>query len=288
MRRARSSPPSTGWGACMARVRPTSRSGRAPLMASKPWRWASHEHVVDRPAGVGVAPARREHPGQVAAAGHHVGLVDRAGHADAPAEVRHDPLAVAGEPVGGRGRRPAALPGDPAGRREVVERHDRRDPAPEQVVAHPGVVVEGGDAELALGRLDAAPLQREAVVVEAQRRRRSRGPRRSGGTSRSSRPTARRCWSPGRAPSPTSRCSRCRPRSGARPWPRPSGTPRETPASWASTLRMRLPRDRRDGQVRLLTAWFCQLVLDSSSGVPTNTWRAVVLPCSWYSSQAVT
>src|SRR5690606_4037810 len=78
------------------------------------------------------------------------------------------PLAEGGEAVGGGGVRPAALVGQPARGREVVERHDRVDPGLEERLALPGVVVERRRAVLAVLRLDAAPLDREAVVGEPE------------------------------------------------------------------------------------------------------------------------
>ena len=56
------------------------------------------------------------------------------------------PLAERGEAVGGRRLLPAALVGQPRGRREVVEGDDRVDARLEERLALAGVVVEGGRA----------------------------------------------------------------------------------------------------------------------------------------------
>jgi hypothetical protein len=78
------------------------------------------------------------------------------------------PLAEGGEALGRVGRLPTAPVGQPPGVGEVVERDHGVDAAVPKAVAQPGVVVEGGDRPLAVFGLDAAPLQREAVVVEPQ------------------------------------------------------------------------------------------------------------------------
>src|SRR5262249_28892100 len=74
------------------------------------------------------------------------------------------------EQLGGDGLGPAAARRHPARRREVVEGDDGRDTVLQARRAHATVVVEMGAREVAVLRLDAAPLQREAVGVEAQAR----------------------------------------------------------------------------------------------------------------------
>ena len=62
---------------------------------------------------------------------------------------------------------PPSSVGQPGRRREVVECHDGADAAFAAGRADAAVVVERGEGELAFGRLDAAPLQREPVGLEA-------------------------------------------------------------------------------------------------------------------------
>ena len=78
-----------------------------------------------------------------------------------------DALDEAGEALGGVGRLPPAAGGEPQRGREVVERDDGEDPVAVTGRAQPPVVLERRDGELAFGRLDAAPLEREAVRPEA-------------------------------------------------------------------------------------------------------------------------
>src|SRR5207249_2113283 len=63
---------------------------------------------------------------------------------------------------------PATIGRGPAGCREVVERDDGPDPLFVAGGAHTPVVLEGHARPLALFRLDAAPLEREAVAAEAE------------------------------------------------------------------------------------------------------------------------
>ena len=89
-------------------------------------------------------------------------------HADQIAEVLRGALAVAHEAIR-RGRvLPAADGGEPARRREVLERDQRRQAVLVAAGEHAAVVIERGDRERALLRLDARPLDREAVGVEAE------------------------------------------------------------------------------------------------------------------------
>ena len=92
--------------------------------------------------------------------------------------------------------------GHPARGGEVVVGDDRVDAVLAARRAHPPVVVEGGRRELALLGLDAAPLDREAVPVEARGRRAGRCPRGSGGSGRRRRRSARARASPGVLPRP--------------------------------------------------------------------------------------
>ena len=143
---------------------------------------------------------------------------------------------------------PAALVGQPQRRREVVERDDRVDARLQQRLALAGVVVEGGRGELAVLGLDAAPLQREAVVGEARARRAGRRPRASGSSCRSSRRSTPCSPTRACAPTATSRCSSCRPRSGGRRWRCPSGTRRGRceRSTWGGTVpRPRVREDER-------------------------------------------
>src|SRR5438034_10206902 len=90
------------------------------------------------------------------AAAHHVAQVGRGARREA------------GEAVGRLRVGPAAAGGDPAGRGEVVEGDDRLEAVLAACRAHAAVVVERRAGELPVLGLDAAPLERETVGVEAQ------------------------------------------------------------------------------------------------------------------------
>ena len=101
--------------------------------------------------------SRRQEPGQV-------GLVERAGRA----EVAGDPLAVTGEAAWGLRVLAATSGQQPARRGEVVERNDRGEAVLAAGCQDAPVVLQGDTRELAPLRLDARPLHREAIGVEAQ------------------------------------------------------------------------------------------------------------------------
>ncbi len=82
--------------------------------------------------------------------------------------MRRGHPAVTGEAFGRRGVGPAILLSDPAGGREVVERRDRRQAVLVTGFEHPAVMVELGPGVFARLRLDAGPLEREAVGVEPE------------------------------------------------------------------------------------------------------------------------
>ena len=151
-------------------------------------------------AGVLVLHARGVDADGVAQHGHHVGLVEGAGPSDEVTEVGDGALDVAGEALGRVGRLPPAAVGEPTGRREVVEGHDRRDAALVAGRAHAPVVVEGGEGELPLGGLDPAPFQREAVGAEAEVGHQADVLGASGGRSRRRRRSTRRTRRRGCAP----------------------------------------------------------------------------------------
>ncbi len=121
-------------------------------------------------AGEGeVLLSRREHPRMPAHGRHNVGLVECAGTChDIAQRLRHDGTEPA-ESLDGQIGLPATLRSEPLGRREVMERHDRVHAALAEAEALLSVVRQRGPRELALGRLNAAPLHREAVVVEPER-----------------------------------------------------------------------------------------------------------------------
>ncbi len=176
-----------------------------------------------------VARAGREDAEEIADQGDDVRLVDRAADPDAVAEVGAGALAEAREPV----RRSS---GSPSRRRDA---------------AHRGVVkwwnvTTGCDAVARGTRRSCAgsgrarcartrrPRARSATTRSRTGTRRSRGrraarcPRGSGRSGRTRRRRARRTAIPACAPTPTSRCSSCRLRPGARPSPCPRGSRRET------------------------------------------------------------
>ena len=94
-------------------------------------------------------------------------------------------------------------------------------PRSRSVAAQPSIVLQRGPRDLPLGGFDPAPFDREAVVVQTEARPPGRRPRPSGPTSRRRPRRARRTRCPARARTPTSRCWRCRPRSGGPRWPCP-------------------------------------------------------------------
>src|SRR5439155_3250101 len=100
--------------------------------------------------------------------GDHVGLVDRAGPAHELAQVTGRPLAEAGEPRGRLRLRPPARSRYPPRAREVVKGDDRFEADVPTDLAHGPVVVEGDGGELAVLGFDPAPLEGEAVAVEAE------------------------------------------------------------------------------------------------------------------------
>ena len=154
--------------------------------------------------------------------------------------MRDRPLAEAGELVDDLGLGPAAAVGHPARRREVVERHDRRD----------AVLVAGRRARAGSSRARRARTRRPRARCATTRSRSGTTPnprsrdaarcrRRSGGSCRSSRRTARRTACRACARTPTSRCSSCRPRSGARP----PATPQRNPSGRVTVMAPEHPYD---------------------------------------------
>ncbi len=127
------------------------------------------EVVAGGQPALAVATARREHAAHVAHEAHDVRLVDRAGACDEIADVPGRLLAEAAEAIDDRWVGPATVDGRPPWGREVMEGHRRFETVLEAGRADPPVVVEGGGGELALLRLDAAPLDREPVGVEPER-----------------------------------------------------------------------------------------------------------------------
>ena len=176
---------------------PTGTPGALARMASTRGAVGPHEHLVHVVARVPVALAGREGAAEVADGGHHARLVDRARPLHQAVEPGGRLLAVGGEALGHVVALPAALVGEPERRGEVVERDDRRDARLAQPLAHAGVVVERHGGELAVGRLDAAPLEAEAVVGEARAPAAARRPRASGASCRSSRRSTPCSRSPG-------------------------------------------------------------------------------------------
>ena len=98
-----------------------------------------------------------------AAEGQHLGLVHRAPPVHLAAELAGAEARERDEARDGLGVLPAAPIGDPQRVGEVVERDERREPAPAQRAEHRVVVGDLGGIE-AVGRgLDPAPLERQAV-----------------------------------------------------------------------------------------------------------------------------
>ena len=177
----------------------------------------------------GVAPAGREHAGEVAHGGDDVGLVERARPAHEVAE--RAPSAVSTKRAKRSAVSGSSQPPWLATQRGVVKWWKVTIGVMPLLVArraHPAVVVERGPRELALLGLDAAPLDREAVGAEPEVGQQRDVVAGSGGSGRRRRRSARRTATLGCAPTPTSRCSSCRPRPGARRWPCPRGTRRGT------------------------------------------------------------
>jgi len=83
-------------------------------------------------------------------------------------ELRHHAVRVAREAFGRFWRAPAAGVGDPGRIGEVVQRHERPHAARPERLQDLRVVVDGVGGELAGGRLDPTPLQREAMGVLMQ------------------------------------------------------------------------------------------------------------------------
>ena len=87
----------------------------------------------------------------------------------AVAEARGDHGRIVGEPLDGAPRRPPAVVLERLRQVPVVERRQRHQPAPQQAVDHPLVVVEAlRVARPAAARLDARPGDREAIRFHAQ------------------------------------------------------------------------------------------------------------------------
>ena len=110
-------------------------------------------------------PGRRR-PEGVAHDADEVELVDGAGPTDEIAEVGCRPGDETGEDIGSVRSLPPTPVGQPGRGREVMERHDRGDAALAAGCTDAAVVVERSDGELALGGLDAAPLEGEPVRLE--------------------------------------------------------------------------------------------------------------------------
>ena len=97
-----------------------------------------------------------------------VRLVQRHGPGHAVAQALGDDVAVAGEHRRCLRVEPPAAPREPVRRGHVVIRDRRSDPHGQAVVDDRAVVRESLRRELALGRLDPRPLDREPVGVQAQ------------------------------------------------------------------------------------------------------------------------
>jgi hypothetical protein len=110
-------------------------------------------------AEVGVGHDRRD----------HVGLVDRADELDV-AQDREHVLHIAGEQVDGMGIRPADVTGEPGRIGEVVEGHHGGESGIPRGIDHAAVVVELGARDETRFRLDASPLDTEAIGVEPRLR----------------------------------------------------------------------------------------------------------------------
>ena len=96
-------------------------------------------------------------------------LVDRQPESHAAARGRSHAFDVADKQPDAVRARPAATVREPRRIREVMQRDDRFDASAQQRIDDRDVVIQRGLVPLALSRLDAAPLDREAVGVVAQR-----------------------------------------------------------------------------------------------------------------------
>ncbi len=130
------------------------------------------------------AHQRDEHPGgrieatpgsgrplaaDVALVCEHRRFIDRDPVPRQRTELSHDPLDEHREPFRCLGRLPAACSRNPAGIREMVQRHDRFHSTTAQRLHDVGVMLDRAGRELAWSRLDAAPFQGEAMRVLMQR-----------------------------------------------------------------------------------------------------------------------
>ena len=189
------------------------------------------QDVVGAQMQLGIAASGREEPPAMAERGDDVGLVQRARAGDQIAQVGGGALAEAGEAIRGGRLGPAAARDHPAGRREVVEGDDGLEAVLVARRAHAAVVVERGAREVPVLRLDAAPLEREAIRGESERREQPHvvGVAVVVVAGVGARLHARAC--PACAPRPTSRCSSCRPPPGAPRWRCPTRSRRGTRGS---------------------------------------------------------
>ena len=235
-RSTRSSPPSTATYSVIDRVSPTGTPGAADRIASTALRWASTKTSLTR--------RRRSRsclPGGKTPNSHPIrpttlGSLSVQARRDHVAQLAGEALAERGEPVGGDGVLPAAPLGDPPGVREVVERHGRLDAVAAQRLALAAVVVDGRVRTTRPPRARCGSTRPRSGSCRGRGRRPGRRPRPSGSTSRRRRPTVRRTVCGRRAPTPTSRCSSSRPRSGGRRWRCPTGTRRGSGAAVVSSV----------------------------------------------------
>ena len=162
-------PPSSGSHSCIECVAPAFAAGRAAFTAASASRWPaispaiarSHEPMSCVPGGKPRAP---RYPPNATTPGSLIVQYQSTRSPERP----HDRVAVAGEP-GRRARVQPPAPGrDPAGEREVVERHHRREAGLAHRVGHPPVVVELVLGERPLLGLDPRPLDRVAVRVQPE------------------------------------------------------------------------------------------------------------------------
>ena len=248
MRAVRSSPPSTGHVlGHRQRQADRARPGPPARMASTALRWASTNTSLTRRRRSRVGLARREDAEQPADRGDDVRLVDRAGpgHRRRPARRQR---------ARRRRRSGRRSPGPPSRPRSATQRGVVKwwkvtigsMPCARSAVALAAVVVDGGGRPLALLGLDPAPLDREPVASRDRSRRPGPRPRRppvprvAGVARRLGAADCPRC-----APTPTSRCSSCRPRSGGRRWPCPRGSRRGSGGRrWCRRSRLRTYRQR--------------------------------------------
>ena len=126
------------------------------------------QDVVDLLAAVVVLDPRGEDADAVAHGGDHIGLVQRPSQPDQVAQVLSGPFAVPGEAIDRLRGFPGTGIGQPPRMGEVVVGDHGRDPVLPAGGRHPSIVLEGRARELALFRLDTAPLQREAVHGESE------------------------------------------------------------------------------------------------------------------------